>query len=223
MSNRIMSNKYLTITTDDLLREVMATTPDLQYQLRNVTSNRVRSTREYLQVKFPQYSYTDPTGSPVVPMITIANSYAGECSLRVHTGFYRQVCGNGLMAARVEHAFPRILHLKGKEAQVKQLAYQIAAFLESVTAQAAQLQALAEVVLGTGQALKIVKDLQFSKRLTARIAAAWMGPTRAEDVGCNLYTLWNVVNEQMRLASHSESAQIDKNLNLLDTLVRLAA
>ena len=223
MSNRTVSDKYLTITTDDLLREVLATTPDLQYQLRNVTSKRVRSTREYLQVKFPQYSYNDPTGSPVVPMITIANSYAGECSLRVHTGFYRQVCSNGMMAAVSEAAFPRILHLKGKEAQVKQLAYQIAAFLESVTAQAAQLQELADRKLVAGQALKIVKELQFSKRLTARIADAWVSPSRDEDLGDNLYTLWNVVNEQMRLAGRSESAQIDKNLSLLDTLVRLAA
>jgi len=219
LTNRTVSNRYLTINTTDLLTEALKNLGSNDYQLRTIKSRHTKSTREKVEVKFPTFGYTDPTGSPIVPMVIIENSFNGECSLTVQTGFFRQVCSNGLMLAVDKHSIGRIVHLKAYHEQVKQLSYKIAAFLESVNAQQQELKRIAAIdVGGMTTAMNIVSDLNFSPKLTKNIRLALLFPSRENDKGSNLYTLWNVVNEQMRKVGRSESAQIDKNLTLLERL-----
>lgn len=221
------SDRYLHIDTDTYVSTVTDVLKQrgLSYSIRRLgTGKRTRNTRHTYEVKIDGLNFNDPTGSPLVPVAFLTNSYRGECSFTVETGWYRKVCSNGLMMAQSEQRVGRVRHVKGKnEERLKQLQYELVAWLDGLQEQLAQLSRLATVPVSYESGLTAIKGLGLAGRTAEAVELAWRVPMRSEDRGHNLYTLWQTVNEQLRLRSRTEAGALGRERGLIDKLTELVA
>jgi len=228
MSNRTLSNKYQSVSTPDLLAkfEEVATKRGLDFEIKNLTRKpSAKSTVHAFQVTFG--SEFELFGSKVSPRVLIKNSYRGESALTIQVGLYRFVCSNGLVLG--ETCFKeKIIHIKGQTIEMKlaELGSRIEAALEWIdTKMKAAIEEKTAMTLSPEKAVEIVSQLKVSKRIKASVATLIENPIalRPEDRGNNVFSLWNIVNEQIRKSSRSPLREMERNERLLENILDLAA
>jgi hypothetical protein len=161
-------------------------------------------------------------GDTLFPQVTIVDRTFSGASLRVFIGFFRLVCSNGLVIPAGEATKLAIPHRISSTEQMKQLSYSIAAAWDSVTAAQEKLTAAASVAV---DASRIIQQLDmFSEAQRADLIRGLNWFIRREDNPNNAAGLYQYVNEfDRRGARRNSTAHLDRDVNMLDTILTLAA
>lgn len=165
---------------------------------------------------------TTVNGDSVTPTINIVNSYGGERAFQITVGFFRLVCSNGMIVGTALFN-RRIVHLKGEttERQLAEVALGIAAALDYLAGDFAKdMQQLATTTVSQDVMVRISQAVGLSKSRLADVESKIRNvqSRRLQDRGDNLWTLWNLLNETLRLRSRSELRQLLVNNDLLDQI-----
>lgn len=215
MTYRLLENS----TATDLV-ETAVQTAGLAY-----TKHYQRNTAKQVVVHFRFTDYQFESVDGLMPQITVVNSTDKSSAFRIMGGVFRLVCTNGLVAGEIFDQ-ERIIHRQGPtfERKYKSLPERIVALIEDTIVAAQAFEELQSQTLDEDTMVQIAANLTMSRKAKkATIENILLPETRrAADQGNNVWTLFNLVNENLRKYS-SASAYTKHNEKLLENITLLAA
>jgi len=140
-------------------------------------------------------------GDTVMPRILMTNSHDGKNSFQFQAGLYRLVCSNGLVIADAEFANMKIRHMGYDLTELKSVINEIVEKLpltvECMNKLKAKKLSEDEKIAFAKEALQTrISEKQLSTYTTENIMEL-LEPTRNEDQGDNMWSVYNVVQEKI--------------------------
>jgi hypothetical protein len=139
-------------------------------------------------------------GDTVYPQILLTNSHDGKNSFQFQAGLYRLVCSNGLVIATEKFEDVKMRHMgytfEDLQVKIKDMVERLPLTIESMNK-------MKDMELGQEQMLSFAQDAltsRFSKKELKRIdidIEELLQPTRTEDRGNDLWSVFNVVQEKL--------------------------
>lgn len=199
--------------------------PKRQYRILK-TGVAARQTTKHLVTYKLTNVHIGLHGEALLPTIGFFNSYEKECSFQLRVGVYRGVCSNGCWFG--EDFFEmRAKHRAGPtvEQKLKQLEYQIVAALDSLDDVLQDVEDATSQTLMDFEKISIVGNLNVPNKVKDRVIEHLVnGTMRPEDSGDSVWNLYQLVNEQRRLAAgNSTYAASAGDSELLRDIIDLAA
>ena len=140
-------------------------------------------------------------GDTVFPRILMTNSHDGKNSFQFQAGLYRLVCSNGLVIADAEFANMKIRHM-GYD--LSELSTVISEIVEKLPLTVECMNKLKAKELSQEQKVSFAKDALSTrleetqlKRFSTEDILDLIKPTREEDKGDDLWSVYNVVQEKL--------------------------
>ena len=140
-------------------------------------------------------------GDTVFPRILMTNSHDGKNAFTFQAGLYRLVCSNGLVIADAEFASLKIRHM-GYD--LNELSTVINEIVEKLPLTVECMNKLKAKELSQEQKVSFAKDALSTrleetqlKRFSTEDILELIKPTRKEDEGDNLWSVYNVVQEKL--------------------------
>lgn len=224
---------FLPIDTQPIIQQAQEylTNQGIAHELRGVVRNKATHKVELLM---PGLLFNDG-GSDLQAKLILTNGNNGKTAFNISVGFLRLVCQNGL----VIHSGifqERIIHRNtpGIVKRVDELPFKIAAAIDFIKSGEAlePLTDLQSIEVATNeQAISIIGSLNVADDVKRMAIRTWIGDDnsvytfsrRETDQPNNAYSLYNVVNEQLR-KFHGEHTQVytKANVRLLEDVSVLA-
>ena len=140
-------------------------------------------------------------GDTVFPRILMTNSHDGKNAFTFQAGLYRLVCSNGLVIADAEFANMKIRHMGYDLTELKSVINEIVEKLpltvECMNKLKAKKLSEDEKIAFAKEALQTrISEKQLSTYTTENIMEL-LEPTRNEDQGDNMWSVYNVVQEKI--------------------------
>jgi hypothetical protein len=139
-------------------------------------------------------------GDVVYPQILLTNSHDGKNAFTFTAGLFRMICENGLVVSDKEFENMKIRHM-GYDFEVLQET--IKSMVEKLPLTVDAMNRFKQVILGQDKALEFAKkalETRFSEEEINRITINFnelLTPTRPEDKGDDLWSVYNVVQEKL--------------------------
>lgn len=185
-----VSERYKHIQTSDILDALSA-------QGFNLVSQQGKKTdvhgKHGLLLVNREIGFTDKTGSDNFATVSLFNSHDGKSAVTLVSGFFRQICSNGMIAGNASE-WLKIRHSqKGHEligSTVEQLPFKIAAFRDFINKmQNTELTGEQIAVL----TLMIYEQLQHMRKLPS--PDSLLSVRRLDDNSTDAYTVMNIIQE----------------------------
>jgi len=160
-------------------------------------------------------------GETVYPQILLTNSHDGLSSFQFRAGLFRLVCTNGLVISTQDFGMMSIRH---KGYSFEELKATVMELVEKLPVTVETLNRFREVTLSEEQkhelALKAV-GIRFGDNGAEVDVQELLKPTRKEDEGSDLWTVFNVIQEKMvrgsfkykTIKGRNKTARSIKNFN----------
>lgn len=160
-------------------------------------------------------------GETVYPQILLTNSHDGLSSFQFRAGLFRLVCTNGLVISTQDFGQMRIRH---KGYSFEELKKTVMELVEKLPVTVETLNKFREVTLSEEQkhelALKAV-GIRFGENGAEVDVQEILKPTRKEDEGSDLWTVFNVIQEKVvrgnfkykTIKGRNKTARSIKNFN----------
>ena len=160
-------------------------------------------------------------GETVYPQILLTNSHDGLSSFQFRAGLFRLVCTNGLVISTQDFGQMRIRH---KGYSFEELKNTVMELVEKLPVTVETLNKFREVTLSEEQkhelALKAV-GIRFGENGAEVDVQELLKPTRKEDEGSDLWTVFNVIQEKVvrgnfkykTIKGRNKTARSIKNFN----------
>ena len=139
-------------------------------------------------------------GDTVYPQILLTNSHDGKNSFQFQAGLYRMICSNGLVIADEQFESVKMRHMgysfEDLQDMIKEMVGKLPLTVESMNKMKA-------IEMAEEQILAFAKDAlnaRFTKKEMNRIEVdlkELTTPTRNEDKGSDLWSVFNVVQEKL--------------------------
>ena len=139
-------------------------------------------------------------GDTVYPQIMLTNSHDGKNSFQFQAGLYRMICSNGLVIADEQFESVKMRHMgysfEDLQDMIKEMVGKLPLTVESMNKMKA-------IEMAEDQILAFAKDAlnaRFTKKEMNRIEVdlkELTTPTRKEDKGSDLWSVFNVVQEKL--------------------------
>ena len=139
-------------------------------------------------------------GDTVFPQILLTNSHDGKNAFTFVAGLFRMICENGLVISTEKFEDVKMRHMgytfEDLQAKIKDMVARLPLTVESMNK-------MKEIEMGEQAALDFAKkalEIRFDKKQVARIKVdlnELIKPTRMEDAGGNVWSVFNVVQEKM--------------------------
>jgi len=140
-------------------------------------------------------------GDTVFPRILMTNSHDGKNAFTFQAGLYRLVCSNGLVIADAEFATMKIRHM-GYD--LNELSTVIAEIVEKLPLTVECMNKLQNKKVSEAQKVSFAKDALATrlsenqlKNFSTEDILAFLEPTREEDKGDDMWSVYNVVQEKL--------------------------
>jgi len=139
-------------------------------------------------------------GDTVFPQILLTNSSDGKNAFTFRAGLFRLVCENGLVISTQDFANMRIRHYGYKFEDLKAT---ITNIVEKLPLTVASMNKFKQIQLNKKQIIKLAKEalnIRFGEVEMNRITVDWnefVKPTRREDEGTDLWSVFNMVQEKV--------------------------
>jgi len=139
-------------------------------------------------------------GDDVFPQILLTNSHDGKNSFTFTAGLFRMVCENGLVISTQEFENMRIRHFGYDFGKLQQV---ITSMVEALPLTVASMNRFKQTQLGQEQMLDFAQkalEVRFGVEQTQNITIdlrELITPTRDEDRGSDLWSVFNVVQEKL--------------------------
>lgn len=148
----------------------------------------------------PEIAVTGKDGDDVFPEILVSNSHDGKNAFRFKCAIFRLVCENGLVVATEEFEDIKLRHMGYT---FEELQEKIKGVIEALPLTVETMNKMKQVELDEKRAEEFaVKALstRFGKDELTRItinAKELLKPTRKEDEGDDLWTIFNIIQEKL--------------------------
>ena len=160
-------------------------------------------------------------GETVYPQILLTNSHDGLSSFQFRAGLFRLVCSNGLVIATEDFGQMRIRH---KGYSFEELKKTVMELVEELPVTVETLNKFREVVLSDEQKYELAMKaigIRFGENGAEVDVQEILKPTRKEDEGSDLWTVFNVIQEKMvrgkfkykTIKGRNKTARTIKNFN----------
>jgi hypothetical protein len=193
--------------------------PDYSIRFKKAGSARAKTTQHFIRV---QLGSANLIMNECRPEIVLRNSFNGEGALVIQVGLYRLICSNGLTVGQ-EWFSESVRHVRGPKMntfleEFEQKIVWALKFIAEVLP--AKIEGMKAIKIGIAKQIEIVESLNLSAMAKEQVRAMRIRPEDSDD---NAWTLYNRINEVVRLRSRSEFANERKNVGLMDEVLRLAA
>lgn len=186
-----VSSRYKHIQTSDVVDALTAQ----GFRVANQQGRRDLHSKHGLLLVNREIGFLDNTFSENHATVSLFNSHDGKSAVTLVSGFYRQVCSNGLISGNANE-WLKIRHSqKGFDligSTVEQLPNKIAAFrdlivkLQNTYFTTEQINELAQLVFDNVSQVRPIRDPQ-----------SLLAQRRVQDSACDGYTLLNVMQENV--------------------------
>jgi len=148
----------------------------------------------------PEVVIKGDDGDEVFPQIVLTNSHDGKNAFTFVAGLFRLVCANGLVIATEKFEDVKMRHMgytfEDLQVNIREMVARLPLTVDSMNA-------MKRVILNEQAVLDFAKEAlecRFDKKQVARIEVDLkdlISPTRREDVGNDVWTVFNVVQEKL--------------------------
>lgn len=192
-----VSDKYMFLDTKKVVQDMA----DLGLEVANFRMPKVRTQEGKFglhEVDFRRPEHMKGN-QDVTPRILFLNSYDGSRKAMFAAGVFRLACYNGLVVGDVTHHHQKILHLGDYE---EELMAEMRAMAETHNRTFDRIERFRSVKLDVVTAERMAAEaiaLRFPEEDTRPDMSArnLLQPRRAEDTGHDLWTRWNVLQENL--------------------------
>jgi hypothetical protein len=139
-------------------------------------------------------------GDTVFPQILLTNSHDGKNAFQFQAGLYRLVCSNGLVIADTQFEAVKMRHMgytfEDLQEKIKEMVEKLPLTVESMNKMKAQEMEQEQILQFAKEAI----NTRFKKDELNRIKIDFdqlLQPTRKEDEGTDLWSVFNVVQEKI--------------------------
>ena len=196
------SDKYAHISTDQVITDMELLgwgVVDVK-QVKARKSDTVGYQKHLVVFRNPEITIISEDKDDVFPQILLTNSHDGKNAFTFKAGLFRLVCENGLIISSQEFSDMKIRHYGYS---FEELQDTIKNIVEKLPLTVDALNKFKQIQLGQEQALEFAK-----RSLTARFSDEellnikidldeLLKPTRVEDKGSDLWSVFNVVQEKL--------------------------
>jgi hypothetical protein len=194
------SDRYAHIQTDRILSDMELLGWGV-VDAKEVKARKGIGFQKHLVVfRNPDLMISAEDGDDVFPQILLTNSHDGKNAFTFTAGLFRMVCENGLVISTTEFESMKIRHYGYS---FEELQTTIRAMVERLPLTVESLNKFRAVELGQDQMLEFAQralSARFSEDELGNIEvdlAQLLEPTRAEDRGSDLWSVFNVVQEKL--------------------------
>lgn len=174
--------------------------------------------------RFADYSLHGMGG--LTPQITVINSTDKTRAFKLIGGVFRLICSNGLVAGEVFDQ-ERIIHRVGKTFDHKwnSLPQRIVAMIDNIVLACQEFEELQNHTLTEEQMVTITANIRMGKKAKQKAIEdiVFQDQRREADSQNNVWTLYNIINENLRKHSITTAAYARNNNQLLENIQLLAA
>jgi hypothetical protein len=197
-----LTDKYVHIPTDTIVDD-MEKLGWLPYQVKTVKARKSSGEmgKHLIQFFNPEIVINNEAGEKdMFPNLLLINSHDGSTSVRFEMGVFRLVCENGLVICSQDFADMKIRHYGYSFEELQQT---ITNIVEKLPLTVEALNKFKAIKLGQEQALEFAKrslSTRFSDTELEHIKIdldELLKPTRIEDKGDDLWSVFNVVQEKL--------------------------
>ena len=140
-------------------------------------------------------------GDTVMPRILMTNSHDGKNSFQFQAGLYRLVCSNGLVIADAEFANMKIRHMGYDLSELKTV---ISEIVEKLPLTVECMNKLKAKEMSEDEKIDFAKKALHTRLPKSQISSFTfeniqdlLEPTRSEDVGNDMWSVYNVIQEKI--------------------------
>ena len=192
-----VSEKYTHIPTERVLDDMQA----LGWSVVDVKEIKARKNQGFqkhlLVFANPEIVINGEDGDTVFPRILLTNSHDGKNAFTFQAGLYRLVCSNGLVIADQEFGSMKIRHM-GYDFESLQVL--ITQMVEKLPLTVESMNKFKSKQLSEEQKQKFALEalgLRFDTEGKIFDVSEFLTPTRKEDEGSDLWSVFNIVQEKL--------------------------
>ena len=197
-----VSDKYTHIPTERVIddMELLGWKPIEAKQVAARKSSTKGFQKHLLVFRNDDVVINGEDGDTVYPQIMLTNSHDGKNSFQFQAGLYRMICSNGLVIADEQFESVKMRHMgysfEDLQDMIKEMVGKLPLTVESMNKMKA-------IEMAEEQILAFAKDAlnaRFTKKEMNRIEVdlkELTTPTRKEDKGSDLWSVFNVVQEKL--------------------------
>jgi len=208
------TSTYKFISNEEVFNMVLTALTDSKIEFG---MQELKCANTKIQWRFTLNKEISLDGDIVRPMIIVTNAEVAGTALRFNAGFYRAICTNGLVMGTDLYS-AKIIHRIGRTFDEKYdgIADQIAAMIQYFSSGFEEDMAdLKTSTIDDSKATEIIGNLNVPIKVKDAAIYSLNFPRRVEDADKSMFSLWNIVNEEIRLCVPSNHARIVYNKNLL--------
>jgi len=206
-----VSTRYKHIQTSDVLDELTSQ----GFNLVTQNGKRTEHAKHGLLLVNKEIGFVDNSGSDNYATVSLFNSHDGKSAVTLVSGFFRQICSNGMISGNANE-WLKIRHSqKGFEligSTVEQLPFKIAAFRDFIN--------LAQKTILTAEQVNELANRVFDNIKNIRpidSADSLLIYRRHEDIQSDVWTIANLIQENA-VKGGMRSANSNRNLRALNRL-----
>ena len=164
------------------------------------TNARVRKgfQKHSLTFQNPDIKIISKDGDTVIPQIILMNSHDGKSSFTFAAGLFRLVCSNGLVIADEEFANLKIRHMGYTFEELQKLMNTV---IEKLPVTVECMNKMRQTQLSEDEMIQFAMECVQSRLLPGQEVGVdcieLLNPTRDEDKGSDLWSVFNVVQEKV--------------------------
>ena len=197
-----VSKHYTHIPTERVIddMEVLGWKPIEAKQVKARTKHTKGFQKHLLVFRNDDVVINGEDGDTVFPQIMLTNSHDGKNAFQFQAGLYRMICSNGLVIADEQFESVKMRHMgysfEDLQDMIKEMVAKLPLTVESMNKMKA-------IEMAEDQILAFAKDAlnaRFTKKEMNRIEVdlkELTTPTRKEDKGSDLWSVFNVVQEKL--------------------------
>lgn len=209
-----VSSKYVHVPTINLIEDMAV----LGWNVVDVKQRKNRKqeeggsfSRHMVVFRNDDVVISSEDGEVVYPQILLSNSHDGLSSFQFRAGLFRLVCSNGLVISTKDFGSMTIRH---KGYSFEELAKTVMGLVESLPVTIETLNKFREVTLTEEQKAEMALaalGIRFGKEGAEVSAQEILMPTRKEDEGNDLWTVFNIIQEKMVRGGFKYKASSGRN------------
>ena len=208
-----VSEKYVHVSTMELIEDMEKLgwgVADVK-QVRSKKEGAANYKKHLVTFRNDNVVITSEDGEVVYPQILLSNSHDGLSSFQFRAGLFRVVCTNGLVISTQDFGSMSIRH---KGYSFDELKKTVMGLVETLPITVETLNKFREVTLTEEQKAEMALaalGIRFGENGAEVTAEEVLKPTRKEDEGNDLWTVFNVIQEKMTRGGFKYKAQSGRN------------
>jgi hypothetical protein len=197
-----VSKHYTHIPTTKVINDMQTLGWDVvdvkEVKARKATTRGVQ--KHLVVFRNPDVIINGEDGDTVFPQILLTNSHDGKNAFTFVAGLFRMICENGLVISTEKFEDVKMRHMgytfEDLQVKIKDMVARLPLTVESMNK-------MKEIEMGEQAAIDFAKkalEIRFDKKQVDRIKVDFkelLSPTRKEDQGSNVWSVFNVVQEKI--------------------------